>query len=245
MSNNNREDEAQKWYKEVEANRARAIAEAIEAGTIVEVAKWDEPDLYKQMIATRLSKEPDMLKAFAMLDEVFGRQRGKYIFYLDGRVGQNTTDTQTLKDLITIGVKNELSSMANRARVEYYLNRWSEHQPEPKPTPIQKKVIPLELQTSEATKVFERAIERGLIENAPEGLKWCDSKLALSYFAFKASIAWDIVKKYRPDGEPCGNFKPFEKCFGVDILSMARANYMRIYTKFEPECKQGIDSLFE
>ena len=76
MSNNNREDEAQKWYKEVEANRARAIADAIEAGTIVEVAKWSEPDLYKQMIATRLSKELDMLKAFAMLDEVLSRQRG-------------------------------------------------------------------------------------------------------------------------------------------------------------------------
>jgi len=245
MSNNNREDEAQKWYKEVEANRARAIADAIEAGTIVEVAKWDEPDLYKQMIATRLSKEPDMLKAFAMLDEVLSRQRGKYIFYLDGRVGQNTTDTQTLKDLISIGVRNELSNTADRARVEYYLSRWSEHRPEPKPTPIQKRAIPLELQTPEATKVFERAITRGLIENAPEGLKWCDSKLALSYFAFKASIELGIVKKYRPDGEPCSNYKPFEKCFGVDKLSIARANYMRIYTKFEPECKQDIDSLFE
>ena len=142
------------WYKEVEANRARAIADAIEAGTIVEVAKWSEPDLYKQMIATRLSKEPDMLKAFAMLDEVLSRQRGKYIFYLDGRVGQNTTDTQTLKDLISIGVRNELSSTADRARVEYYLDRWGKQQP----TPSKELPIPLEI--------------RGLMENAPEGLKW-------------------------------------------------------------------------
>lgn len=234
MSNNNREDEAQKWYKEVEANRARAIADAIEAGTIVEVAKWSEPDLYKQMIATRLSKEQDMLKAFAMLDEVLSRQRGKYIFYHDGRVGQNTTDTQTLKDLISIGVRNELSSTADRARVEYYLDRWGKQQP----TPSKELPIPLEIDTPRARTAIERAIARGLMENAPEGLKW----RGIGQTGTKAQLAYFCKCAWLPNNVETLPETALNKLFGVTRIGSA---INKLFDAKKPQkWRAQIDELF-
>lgn len=51
--------------------------------------------------------------------------------------------------------------------------------------PTQTFVLPPELDTPEARKYFERAIEKGYIESSPNGLKWTKTKAQLAYFCEK------------------------------------------------------------
>lgn len=230
----NRHDEAEKWYKEVEANRARLVAEAIQAGTIRPCSRWSEPDRYKVSIATKLTNEPDELSAMATLDGVLQRQIGKYIFFANGSVGQNTTDTQTLKDLISIEVVGLLSDTAHKQRVEYYLNRWREQQP----TPVDNLLSSLKLDTPRARTAIERAITQGLIESAPEGLKWRGigtrgTKAQLGYFC---KCAWLPENKERlPE-------QAIDTLFGVSRIGSTISELMA--TKTPQKWRADIDSLF-
>lgn len=253
-----RHDEAEKWYKEVEANRARAIAEATEAGTVIQAERLFLGNMMYDHFANQLNVASDRITAFSILDNILDSEAGQYHFGTDWskhwagtpysecqKVYQNTTDTVLLVQMIYTKLKSILENNPRRGPLcMLFLDQWKDSKTT-EPTPTLQRAIPQELQTPEATNVIERAIARGLIENAPEGLKWLKDKLSLSYFAYTATIKWDIVKKHDTNGNPCGNFKPFERCFGVDKLSEARANYMRIYTKFEPPLKPDIDTLFE
>ena len=105
--------------------------------------------------------------------------------------------------------------------------------------------LPAEIDTPEAKKVIEKAIKKGYIEKAETGYRWIKTKLECAYFAYTATIRWDISKKIDSKGEKCCNWKPFEQYFRIKKLSEAKANYMRLNTRFEPTCKMDIDSLFE
>lgn len=107
-----------------------------------------------------------------------------------------------------------------------------------------KDLLPDELNTDEAVKVFQRAIDRGLIEKAVTGLKWNDTKQLLSYFADRMSNKFNLSSKLDKDENVTTNWKIFEPLFACSNLRMAKQNWMRLNTKFEPTGFEKVDALF-
>jgi hypothetical protein len=107
-----------------------------------------------------------------------------------------------------------------------------------------KDLLPDELNTDEAVKVFQRAIDRGLIKKTATGLKWNDTKQLLSYFADRMSNKFNLSSKLDKDGNVTTNWKIFEPLFACSNLRMAKQNWMRLNTKFEPTGFEKVDALF-
>ena len=107
-----------------------------------------------------------------------------------------------------------------------------------------KALLPKELKTDEAVKVFQKAIDTKLITNSPEGLKWNDTKQLLAYFATKVSEKFSLTTRLDKDGYKTTAWKPFETLFNKQGLKGAKQNWMRLNTKFEPTGFEKVDALF-
>lgn len=107
-----------------------------------------------------------------------------------------------------------------------------------------KHILPEELKTNEAVKVFQKAIKAKLITYTPEGIKWNDTKQLLAYFAAKVSDKFNLTSKLDKDGNKTTMWRPFETIFKVKNLKEAKQNWMRLNTKFEPTGYEKVDALF-
>ena len=115
--------------------------------------------------------------------------------------------------------------------------------PEPQQMEL-KDLLPKELKSEEAVKVFQKAIEAQLIIHSPEGLKWNDTKQLLAYFATKVSEKFSLTTRLDKDGNITTSWKPLESLFNEQGLKGAKQNWMRLNTKFEPTGLKKVDACF-
>lgn len=104
--------------------------------------------------------------------------------------------------------------------------------------------LPPELDTPEAKKVFEKAIEKGYIAKTSTGFKWIYG----GQNRWKVRLAYFVYKLYSPKGEKIPQ-KPLCNLFGVNRLSDSYTQYLsskRIkYYNDKPFWAKEIDRLFE
>lgn len=102
--------------------------------------------------------------------------------------------------------------------------------------------IPPEIDTKEAKRYFDKAIELGLMDR---NYKWLKGKEMLACFAYSMSIKLKLGKGENSDGRPRISWKPFETLFLVDRGKL-RSNYNDIQkTGQQPKESNLIDSVFE
>lgn len=102
--------------------------------------------------------------------------------------------------------------------------------------------IPEELETEEAKKLFQRAIESKFIDS---NYRWLgDDKKLLAYFVVRASECLGLSKSTNADGTRRTSWKPFEALLNQEKLSSVRNEYMKFNTKFTPSGYENIDKLF-
>ena len=101
-------------------------------------------------------------------------------------------------------------------------------------------VIPEELRTEKAAKMFRKAISKGLCD---ECYHWKHSKVLLAYFADRASEYLQLSKAEQ-DGKPKVFWKPFETLFQVSGLSGARNTYTN-KTGILPQNHKIVDAIFD
>ena len=110
-------------------------------------------------------------------------------------------------------------------------------------------ILPDVLKTDEAIKIFQNAIDAGLIKIGTNRLKWTKSKLLLAYFAYKCSEKLSLGKK---EYESCScketKWKPFETVFDVNNLRQSKSDYEKYGNTFDvnpPDSNGIIDRLFK
>ena len=101
-------------------------------------------------------------------------------------------------------------------------------------------VIPEELRTEKAAKMFRKAISKGLCD---ECYHWKHSKVLLAYFAERASEYLQLSKAEQ-DGKKKVFSKPFETLFHVSGLSGARNTYTN-KTGILPQNHKIVDAIFD
>ena len=101
-------------------------------------------------------------------------------------------------------------------------------------------VIPEELRTEKAAKMFRKAISKGLCD---ECYHWKHSKVLLAYFADRASEYLQLSKAEQ-DGQKKVFWKPFETLFQVSGLSGARNTYTN-KTGILPQNHKIVDAIFD
>lgn len=111
------------------------------------------------------------------------------------------------------------------------------------------KIIPHKLNTEEANKIFQRAINAGLMK---ENFIWLDTLQLLAYFVERTSHYLKLTTKMDKDGNIVTLWYPFEELFqykgkieGRNKIKNAKQNWMRLNTKFKPTGFEKIDILFE
>lgn len=189
--------------EELEAMWQQIIANAIEAGTVVPAERLFGGQMYN-LYADKLAVTSDRIKAFAILDEVLQKELGyhhgfDWAKYFKGAehdqchiVYKNTTDTGLLVGMIHDKIKYILEKKQDRgAHSMQFLSDWKESKT-PKPTPSDNLSLPVDLDTPRARTAIERAIKRGWIERAPEGLKWrgIDNKSNLVQLGYFIICTW-------------------------------------------------------
>lgn len=107
-------------------------------------------------------------------------------------------------------------------------------------------ILPEQLKTDEAVKIFQQAIDAKLIEKTNEGLKWKERKQLLAYFATKLSDRFNLSTKLDKDGNKTTAWKPFEELFNEKegTLKVAKQNWMRLNLDFEPTGFEKVKALF-
>ena len=107
-------------------------------------------------------------------------------------------------------------------------------------------ILPEQLKTDEAVKIFQQAIDAKLIEKTNEGLKWKETNQLLAYFATKLSDRFNLSTKLNKDGNKTTAWKPFEELFNLKegTLKVAKQNWMRLNLDFEPTGFEKVKVLF-
>lgn len=106
--------------------------------------------------------------------------------------------------------------------------------------------IPEELDTPEARKIFDKAIDAGLIKRSDKlnaVYMWQDEKQLLAYFAEKMSLRFNLGKIR--NGEQTINWIIFQSIFNVSNLKGAKYDDMKDKFKFSPPGYEIVDKLFE
>jgi len=114
----------------------------------------------------------------------------------------------------------------------------------PEPQQELKDILPEQLKTDEAVKIFQKAIDARMIEKTATGLKWFKTKQLLAYFATRMSDKFSLITRLDKDGNKTTDWKTFETLFGEQGLKGAKQNWMRLNTKFKPTGFEKVDALF-
>ena len=103
--------------------------------------------------------------------------------------------------------------------------------------------IPPELTTPQASEIFKRAKDEGLID---DGYNWLKGKQFLACFARRMSLALNLSKRINPDGTPRISWKPFEVLFGYQPGKL-RANYNDVKGKYgeSQEVERTLNRIFQ
>ena len=190
----------------------------------------------------------DKKEFIALLDKYLGRghfvdvdKDGLLIFGRKERTPQTVTDEkEDILNLLELKPELHLTSMQIK-----WLNEWQQPQntaSEPQQGLIG--LLPEQLKTDEAVMVFQKAINVQLITYSPDGLRWNDTKQLLAYFATKVSDKFNLTTRLDKDGNKTTDWKTFETLFKERILKVAKQNWMRLNTKFEPTGFEKVDALF-
>lgn len=106
--------------------------------------------------------------------------------------------------------------------------------------------LPEELDIPEARKIFDKAIDAGLIKRSDKlnaVYKWKDEKQLLAYFVQKMSLRFNLGKIR--NGKQTINWKIFESIFNVSNIKGAKYDDMKDKFKFSPPGYEIVDKLFE
>lgn len=114
----------------------------------------------------------------------------------------------------------------------------------PKPQP-EGAGLPDVLNTDEAKELLDRLCKAGFAIKEDGGYKWIGTKVLCAYFADRASHSLRLSNTMDKEGNITTSWKPFEALFGIDGLKVAKQNWMRLNTKFEPTGFEAIAKLFE
>lgn len=200
-------------------------------------------DLIKSLMITIDKKE-----FIALLDKYLGRG---VFFDADGHmimIGRKERTPQTVTDekediLNLLELKPELHLTSMQVK---WLNEWQPPQdttPEPQQGLIG--LLPEQLKTDEAVKIFQRAIDAKMIEKTATGLKW----LQMGHTGWKSQLAYFGGKlygyKYSVYGNIGGrvNYEGLEKLFGVTRLERA---LRQAHEAKKPQWwRKKIDAIFE
>ena len=190
----------------------------------------------------------DKKEFITLLDKYLGRghfvdvdKDGLLIFGRKKRTPQTVPDEkEDILNLLELKPELHLTSMQIK-----WLNEWQQPQntaSEPQQGLIG--LLPEQLKTDEAVMVFQKAINVQLITYSPDGLRWNDTKQLLAYFATKVSDKFNLTTRLDKDGNKTTDWKTFETLFKERILKVAKQNWMRLNTKFEPTGFEKVDALF-
>ena len=108
-------------------------------------------------------------------------------------------------------------------------------------------ILPDVLKTDEAIKIFQNAIDAGLINIGTNKLEWTGNKLLLSYFAYKCSEKLSLGKKLYESGIET-KWRPFETVFDMNNLRQSKSDYEKYGNTFDdnpPDSNGIIDSLLK
>lgn len=103
--------------------------------------------------------------------------------------------------------------------------------------------LPPELSTPQASEIFKRAKEEGLIDDE---YNWLKGKQFLACFARRMSLALNLGKGLNPDGTPRISWKPFEYLFGYQPGKL-RSNYNDVKGKYgeSQEVERTLNRIFQ
>lgn len=105
--------------------------------------------------------------------------------------------------------------------------------------------LPDVLNTDEAKGLLDRLCKAGFAKIEDGGYKWIGTKVLCAYFADSASHSLNLSNTMDKEGNITTSWKPFEALFGIEGLKVAKQNWMRLNTKFEPKGFEAIAKLFE
>ena len=117
--------------------------------------------------------------------------------------------------------------------------------PQPQPEGNDKVMLPEVLNTDEAKRLLDRLCKAGFAKIEDGGYRWIGTKVLCAYFADRASHSLNLSNTMDKEGNITTSWKPFEALFGIDGLKVAKQNWMRLNTKFEPTGFEAIAKLFE
>ena len=102
------------------------------------------------------------------------------------------------------------------------------------------------LNTDEAKRLFDNAIQYNLILPDAEGYEWVGgTKELLAYFAERMSNKLSLSSKLDKDGNNTINWKVFENLFGIPKIKDAKYSWLKLNTKFTPNGYDKIDKVFD
>ena len=224
-----------------------------------------------RLLAIKLLNQNDALRAFNLIDESFKKEIertddnliGVQIFgeKMRHKIFQQTNDIELLKEQFILTVKKCLQDnypKIDKSGALLYLDQWAKRgfnkgqqiSIEQKGNIIKTAIfLPDELNTAEAKAKFEKAIRAGLCDN---NYLWKESIQLLAYFADRVSHYLKLTTKTDKDGNIVTFWKPFEALFqykgkdeGKSKLKIAKQNWIRLNTRFEPTGYEKVDALFE
>lgn len=103
--------------------------------------------------------------------------------------------------------------------------------------------LPTELDTCEARKLFQKAINAGYVQQTDSGYKWTKTKCLCAYFADKATEYLNISKAESSSGVKSANWKPFETLFNLTGLKICKQDWIK--TGALPRGCKDIDALLK
>ena len=106
-------------------------------------------------------------------------------------------------------------------------------------------LLPDILNNDLAKSLLDRLVQAGYAKIENGNYKWIGTKVLCAYFADKASHYLNLSNTMDSKGNITTSWKPFELLFSIDGLKVAKANWMRLNTKFEPTGFEGIARLFD
>lgn len=158
---------------------------------------------------------------------------------------KHLTTLERIEHLKSLMLNNSMCAKLNEVQMKW-LNEYSNDiPPKQKQEQAAETKLPEKLNTDEAKKYIQKAVNIGVVEYTESGVKWNGTKQLLAYFAEKMSIRLNLSNKFYNTGNKAVCWKPFEKMFGVCNLREAKQNWLRLNTRFEPTGFENINKIFD
>lgn len=158
-------------------------------------------------------------------------------------------------DLLSVQSRCGITLLMSRdlSELQYWLGTWERateliEKVSPQKEPQSDNVIlPEELNTDKAKELLYSLCRAGYAKIEGGKYIWNGTQQLCAYFAERASHYLKLSNKMDANGNITTKWRPFEILFGFTdrTLHIAKQNWMRLNTKFEPTGFEGIARLFE